>query len=61
RLASHRCFRADEVHMSRFTDHAERFERRHPRDVRALAVAILVAAALLAVAVDSVMKSFGIQ
>ncbi|MEI1327188.1 hypothetical protein V8G45_27595 [Klebsiella pneumoniae] len=47
--------------MSRFTDHAERFERRHPRDVRALAVAILVAAALLAVAVDSVMKSFGIQ
>ncbi|WP_175984612.1 hypothetical protein [Burkholderia stabilis] len=47
--------------MSRFTDHADLFERRHPRAARTLVVAILIAVALLAVAVDSVMKAFGIQ
>ncbi|WP_171845226.1 MULTISPECIES: hypothetical protein [unclassified Burkholderia] len=46
--------------MSRFTDHADRFERRHPRAARALVVAILVAVALLAVAVDSIVKRHGI-
>ncbi|MBR8443263.1 hypothetical protein KDW23_00950 [Burkholderia cenocepacia] len=46
--------------MSRFTDHADLFERRHPRVARALVIAILVAAALLAVAVDSLTKHWGI-
>ncbi|WP_198388293.1 hypothetical protein [Burkholderia ubonensis] len=46
--------------MSRFTDHADRFERRHPRAARALVVAILVAVTLLAVAVDSIAKHHGI-
>ncbi|WP_175878864.1 hypothetical protein [Burkholderia sp. BCC0097] len=46
--------------MSRFTDHADLFERRHPRAARALIVAILVAVALLAVAVDGISKHFGI-
>ncbi|MDR9177939.1 hypothetical protein [Burkholderia multivorans] len=47
--------------MSRFTDHAELFEHRHPRAARALVVAILVAVALLAVALDSFLRAFGIQ
>ncbi|HGL4260220.1 hypothetical protein [Burkholderia dolosa] len=47
--------------MSRFTDHAALFERRHPRAARALVVAILVAVALLAVVVDSTLRSFGLQ
>ncbi|AJY38616.1 hypothetical protein I6G56_26760 [Burkholderia humptydooensis] len=46
--------------MSRFTDHAERIERRHPSAARALVVAILVAVALLAVAADSLTKHWGI-
>lgn len=46
--------------MSRFTDHADRFERQHPRAARALVVAILAAVALLAVAVDSIAKHQGI-
>lgn len=46
--------------MSRFTNHADLFERRRPRTARALAVAILVAVALLAVAVDSLTKHWGI-
>ncbi|MDR9051740.1 hypothetical protein [Burkholderia multivorans] len=47
--------------MSRFTDHAALFERRHPRAARALVVAILVAVALLAVAVDSTLRAFVLQ
>ncbi|WP_179235060.1 MULTISPECIES: hypothetical protein [unclassified Burkholderia] len=46
--------------MSRFTDHAERFEIRHPRAARVVALAIFAAVALLAVAIDSVTKHFGI-
>ncbi|MDF3115842.1 hypothetical protein SB394_02655 [Burkholderia sp. BCCIQ04A] len=46
--------------MSRFTDQADLFERRHPRAARALVVAILVVVALLAVTVDSLTKHFGI-
>ncbi|WP_196480740.1 hypothetical protein [Burkholderia diffusa] len=46
--------------MSRFTDHADLFERRHLRAARALVVAILVAVAILAVAVDSITKPWGI-
>ncbi|MDF0501591.1 hypothetical protein POK33_12770 [Burkholderia cenocepacia] len=46
--------------MSRFTDHAERFEIHHPRAARALVFAIFVAVALLAVAIDSLAKHFGI-
>lgn len=46
--------------MSRFTDHADLFERRHPRVARALVVAILVAVAFLAVAVDGIAKHFGV-
>lgn len=46
--------------MSRFTDHAERFEIHHPRAARVLVLAIFVAVALLAVAIDSLAKHFGI-
>lgn len=46
--------------MSRFTDHADLFERRHPRAARALVVAILIAAAVAALIVDSITKHFGI-
>ncbi|MBU9293069.1 hypothetical protein KTD18_16090 [Burkholderia multivorans] len=46
--------------MSRFTDHAELFERRHPRAARALVIAILAAVALLAAAIDSLTKHWGI-
>ncbi|MCA7962532.1 hypothetical protein LGN30_32080 [Burkholderia seminalis] len=47
--------------MSRFTDHAERFEIQHPRAARAVALAVLVFVAVLAYAVDSMTKAFGIQ
>ncbi|SEU36358.1 hypothetical protein SAMN03159335_05432 [Burkholderia cepacia] len=46
--------------MSRFTDHADLFERRHPRAARALVVAILIAVAVVAVVVDGLTKHFGI-
>ncbi|WP_205168926.1 hypothetical protein [Burkholderia sp. LMG 13014] len=46
--------------MSRFTDHADLFERRHPRAARALVIAVLVVVALLAVAVDGITKHLGI-
>ncbi|MDN7658476.1 hypothetical protein [Burkholderia cenocepacia] len=47
--------------MSRFTDHAERFEIHHPRAARVLALAIFAAVALLAYAADSITKALGIQ
>ncbi|MBR8362144.1 hypothetical protein KDW55_02275 [Burkholderia sp. AU19243] len=47
--------------MSRFTDHTERFEIQHPRAARVVALAVLVLVALLAYAIDSVTKAFGIQ
>ncbi|WP_197419394.1 MULTISPECIES: hypothetical protein [Burkholderia] len=47
--------------MSRFTDHAERFEIHHPRAARLLTLAIFAAVAFLAVVVDSALKAVGIQ
>ncbi|VWD20430.1 hypothetical protein [Burkholderia contaminans] len=47
--------------MSRFTDHAERFEIHHPRAARALALAIFAAVAFLAFAIDSITKALSIQ
>ncbi|MBR8141186.1 hypothetical protein KDW46_02280 [Burkholderia vietnamiensis] len=47
--------------MSRFTNHAERFEIQHPRAARAMALAILAGVALLAFAADSALRAFGIQ
>ncbi|MCA8120472.1 hypothetical protein LGN07_17255 [Burkholderia cepacia] len=46
--------------MSRFTDHAERFEIHHPRAARVLVLAIFLTVALLVVAIDSLVKHFGI-
>ncbi|HEP6427765.1 hypothetical protein [Burkholderia cenocepacia] len=46
--------------MSRFTNHTDLFERRHPRAARALVVAILIAVALLAVVADSLTKHWRI-
>ena len=46
--------------MSRFTDHADLFERRHPRAARALVVAILIAVAVATVVVDGLTRHFGI-
>lgn len=46
--------------MSRFTDHADLFERRHPRAARALVLATFIAVAVIAIAIDHICKRFGI-
>ncbi|WP_175920354.1 hypothetical protein [Burkholderia pyrrocinia] len=46
--------------MSRFTDHADLFERRHPRAARVIVVAILIVVAVVAFVVDRLTKHFGI-
>ncbi|HDR9199316.1 hypothetical protein [Burkholderia vietnamiensis] len=46
--------------MSRFTDHADIFERRHPRAARALVLATFIAVAVVAIAIDYFCKRFGI-
>ncbi|WP_179955264.1 hypothetical protein [Burkholderia sp. LA-2-3-30-S1-D2] len=46
--------------MSRFTDHADRFERQHPRAARALVLATFVAVAVIAIAIDYFSKRLGI-
>ncbi|WP_407971423.1 hypothetical protein ACJ51O_07950 [Burkholderia pyrrocinia] len=46
--------------MSRFTDHADLFERRHPRAARALVLAIFIAVAAIAIAIDYFSKRWGI-
>ncbi|HDV6327482.1 TPA: hypothetical protein RJR39_003575 [Burkholderia cenocepacia] len=46
--------------MSRFTDHADLFERRHPRAARALVLAIFVTVAVIAIAIDYFSKRLGI-
>lgn len=46
--------------MSRFTDHDDLFERRHPRAARALVLATFIAVAAIAIAIDYFSKRSGI-